>query len=401
MHIENDRLLAPHVAHPTGNIRHGGRITATAICLHETASPVVFDHSGRFIRSGGGKYKASYHVISERESKDGIRIQQFVDFDRRANHAGPSLFKGRHHCNNFMPGLAFASPGLMPVKHASKTHARLKYGRKVVAEFPLVECERATSYTGVDGYWLPYTYSQLSDMFELCERLVETYPTITDITTHSRIDTRGWKSDAGPLLPLDEWRLKLFAGRKPQDDMLRIGAHDETSDGPVRAMQSRLVHYGYRVGDVDGYFGAETEGALLFFQKQNGLTPDGIVGPKTWKALRSEVAKHRPTATRENATDKDLRERGSRTIKAADTVEVGGLVAGGTALSQIVPVETLTKYADLVSAIQQPAQTLATFGTFMLDHWMFMIAILFAGLCIYAARKMRSFRVSDFINGSR
>lgn len=37
--------------------------------------------------------------------------------------------------------------------------------------------------------------------------------------------------------------------------------------------------------DVDGNFGADTEAAVKAFQKSKGLTVDGIVGPKTWKAL--------------------------------------------------------------------------------------------------------------------
>ena len=33
----------------------------------------------------------------------------------------------------------------------------------------------------------------------------------------------------------------------------------------------------------DGTFGKETVQATKIFQKENGLTQDGIVGPKTWK----------------------------------------------------------------------------------------------------------------------
>lgn len=36
---------------------------------------------------------------------------------------------------------------------------------------------------------------------------------------------------------------------------------------------------------VDGDFGPKTEEAVKKFQKENGLTPDGIVGSKTWNAL--------------------------------------------------------------------------------------------------------------------
>lgn len=42
--------------------------------------------------------------------------------------------------------------------------------------------------------------------------------------------------------------------------------------------------YGFSL-DVDGSFGADTEAAVKAFQKSKGLTVDGIVGPKTWKAL--------------------------------------------------------------------------------------------------------------------
>lgn len=36
---------------------------------------------------------------------------------------------------------------------------------------------------------------------------------------------------------------------------------------------------------VDGDFGPKTEEAVKKFQKENGLTPDGIVGSKTWNAM--------------------------------------------------------------------------------------------------------------------
>lgn len=55
----------------------------------------------------------------------------------------------------------------------------------------------------------------------------------------------------------------------------------------VKAVQALLKGYGYGLGiwGVDGDFGAATVEAVKKFQKKNGLTADGIVGAKTWKAL--------------------------------------------------------------------------------------------------------------------
>lgn len=38
---------------------------------------------------------------------------------------------------------------------------------------------------------------------------------------------------------------------------------------------------------IDGIFGPQTEGAVRGFQQALGLTPDGVVGPLTWRALVS------------------------------------------------------------------------------------------------------------------
>lgn len=42
---------------------------------------------------------------------------------------------------------------------------------------------------------------------------------------------------------------------------------------------------GPRAGTADGVFGADTKAGVIWYQKMRGLTADGIVGPKTWKAL--------------------------------------------------------------------------------------------------------------------
>ena len=58
-----------------------------------------------------------------------------------------------------------------------------------------------------------------------------------------------------------------------------------STGNPVRRAQKRLTLGGYDTGGVDGIFGAKTETAVKRFQKDRGLTQDGIVGPNTWNEI--------------------------------------------------------------------------------------------------------------------
>ena len=61
----------------------------------------------------------------------------------------------------------------------------------------------------------------------------------------------------------------------------KIGSRSEE----VRAVQESLKNKGYYDYTVDGIFGTRTRSAVISFQKDNGLSPDGIAGEKTLKAL--------------------------------------------------------------------------------------------------------------------
>lgn len=55
----------------------------------------------------------------------------------------------------------------------------------------------------------------------------------------------------------------------------------------VKELQQLLKAKGFNPGPIDGIFGPSSFNAVVSFQKYNGLDPDGIVGPLTWKALRT------------------------------------------------------------------------------------------------------------------
>lgn len=53
----------------------------------------------------------------------------------------------------------------------------------------------------------------------------------------------------------------------------------------TKTIQQKLKSWGYYKGSVDGVYGAKTREAVKAFQRKNGLTADGVVGPATAKAM--------------------------------------------------------------------------------------------------------------------
>jgi peptidoglycan hydrolase-like protein with peptidoglycan-binding domain len=71
--------------------------------------------------------------------------------------------------------------------------------------------------------------------------------------------------------------------------------------GPeVEDLQQRLLELGYFNANVTGYFGSVTKSAVIEFQQDQGLSPDGVVGESTQASLREEA---RQEATKEAASD--------------------------------------------------------------------------------------------------
>lgn len=75
----------------------------------------------------------------------------------------------------------------------------------------------------------------------------------------------------------------------------RIGS----SGNEVKAIQEALKERGLYSGAVDGTFGSATAEAVKRFQKQQGLTADGIAGAQTLKRLGITIGTI-PAATEEN-----------------------------------------------------------------------------------------------------
>lgn len=58
----------------------------------------------------------------------------------------------------------------------------------------------------------------------------------------------------------------------------------------VKKLQEKLNSLGYSCGNADGDYGRKTAEAVRKFQRDNGLTADGIAGPKTLEAIDKKIA---------------------------------------------------------------------------------------------------------------
>ncbi len=67
------------------------------------------------------------------------------------------------------------------------------------------------------------------------------------------------------------------------------GLHIDSTGSEVRALQEDLTTLGYYYADITGHYGNQTKVAVQKFQKDHGLTQDGVAGADTLAAIKSAL----------------------------------------------------------------------------------------------------------------
>ncbi len=93
-----------------------------------------------------------------------------------------------------------------------------------------------------------------------------------------------------PQMPASVWAEVINPAEPTKEPPLSNGSRGEK----VEKLQKRLLELGYYDGEIDGQFGPGTKGAVIEFQKNNGLDADGLAGSETLNQLYSQNAKPAP-----------------------------------------------------------------------------------------------------------
>lgn len=97
--------------------------------------------------------------------------------------------------------------------------------------------------------------------------------------------------------------IDAFTPRADAATVIKRGA----TGADVRKIQTKLKNWGYYSGSVDGIFGSQTEEAVKYFQRKNGLNVDGIVGSQTARALGITLSQSSSSSsTSQGITNGDL-----------------------------------------------------------------------------------------------
>ena len=172
-----------------------GVITPTVLVMHYTAGR-GFDQSLNTLTArkddGSG---VSAHLLVGRDA----RIAQMVPFNRKAWHAGDSVWKGRKSVGGFSIGIELDNAGIIEKK-----------GNKFFTYFG-TEVSPDEVFTDEHGkHWHAYTHDQLEVSIDITKAILLAYPTIKEIAGHSEICVpAGRKVDPGGAFPMEHFRALL------------------------------------------------------------------------------------------------------------------------------------------------------------------------------------------------
>ncbi len=173
----------------------------------------------------------------------------------------------------------------------------------------------------------------------------------------------------------------------------------------IKKYQMKLISLGYtEVGNPDGMIGTKTKSAItLFVRDWNTNHPDKVIvdegnfTPPIIEAL--DTAEPRGISNpRDGATVADLRNGGSKIIKASDVQKLGGgIIAAGAGAKGIS--DTLGQTSGTFDQVNGILYSLQTFMRFF-NEWWWIPALIIGVIVLWQGYKIAKARLDDHITGN-
>ena len=176
----------------------GGELTPDSIVIHFTAGSSL-DSSIQWMNRKNSK--VSCHLAI---GQDGKTIQ-IVPFNKIAWHAGKSSHHGIDGLNKCAIGIEIDNAGRL--EPSVEMGSFISWFGKEYDHLEVIGAIHKNE--NQKSYWHKYTHEQISIVQEICELLIEEYPTIKYILGHDEISPER-KIDPGPAFPIDKIRDRLL-----------------------------------------------------------------------------------------------------------------------------------------------------------------------------------------------
>lgn len=229
--INDDHWLEGIEHKKTNKYTGGKKIKPIVIVYHFTCG---WTTEGDLATLTGPDKAVSCQFLVGRDGK----AYQMVACNRRAWHAGPSMWEGINDINSESIGIEISNIGwLRKVNDATYEDY---YGNIINADGSFRNSRRKAASAPRDWFltekyprlkpgqyvWEPYYKPQLAELDLITSALVEKYPTIRGGVTHQEIDKRKWKVDPGPAFPLERYKTIIANGGEIPIDIPVVAAPD-------------------------------------------------------------------------------------------------------------------------------------------------------------------------------
>ncbi len=211
--FKNNMKIKSHWLEKSDLIKHnvsnniGGDLIPDSIIVHFTAGGSL-DSSIKWMNREGSKVSCHLAVGQKGE------IIQMVPFNKIAWHAGKSSHHGIDGLNKCSIGIEIDNAGMLDESVDGESFYswfEKKYEAKDVF------CAGHRNSSNRLAYWHKFTKEQIEDIQDICELLINTYPTIKYILGHDEISP-GRKIDPGPAFPIEKIRDRILNSDRHLDD---------------------------------------------------------------------------------------------------------------------------------------------------------------------------------------